>query len=210
MRFADIDAVTVDAYGTLLTLRDPVPALAAALSKHGVDRERADVERAFRAEVVYYAANKLAARDRGALVELRRACAAVFLEAAGASLPVAAFEPDFTASLVFEPLPGAVEALERLRGRGLPLALVANWDTSLRDHLRDHRLDAYFTAVVISAEVGAAKPDPKPFLLAVEALGVSPDRTVHVGDSEDDEAGARAAGLLFAWAPLAEAVGQWS
>lgn len=210
MRFADIDAVTVDAYGTLLTLRDPVPALAAALSKHGIERQRAEVEQAFRVEVEYYTANKLGARDRDALVELRRACAAVFLEAVDAPLGAAAFEPDFTAALVFEPLPGAVDALETLRARGLPLALVANWDTSLREHLRDHRLDPYFAAVVISAEVGAAKPDPKPFLIAVDALGVPPKRTVHVGDSADDEQGARAAGLRFAWAPLAEAVAQWS
>ena len=210
MRFADIDAVTVDAYGTLLTLRDPVPALAAALREHGVKREPVEVARAFRAEVEYYTASKLGAGDWNSLLELRRACTAVFLEAADAPLDATAFEPAFTASLVFEPLPGAVEALETLSAQRLPLAVIANWDVSLHDHLRDQRLDRYFAAVVISAEVGAAKPDPKPFLLALETLGVAPERAVHVGDSDDDEQGARAAGLRFAWAPLAEAVAQWS
>ena len=114
------------------------------------------------------------------------------------------------AALVFEPVPGAVQALESLAARGLPLGLVANWDPSLRGQLRLHGLDGYFAAVVISAEVGAAKPDPKPFLAALELLGAAPERTVHVGDSAADEQGALAAGLRFAWAPLAEAVEQWA
>jgi FMN phosphatase YigB (HAD superfamily) len=44
------------------------------------------------------------------------------------------------------------------------------------------------------------------FRRAVELLGVRPERALHVGDSESDEAGARAAGMRFAPAPLAAAV----
>ena len=34
MRFADLDAVTVDGYGTLLTLLDPVPRLVGSLADY--------------------------------------------------------------------------------------------------------------------------------------------------------------------------------
>lgn len=54
--------------------------------------------------------------------------------------------------------------------------------------------------------VGAPKPGPAAFLLALQALHVRPERALHVGDSESDEEGARAAGMHFAPAPLAAAV----
>ena len=38
------------------------------------------------------------------------------------------------------------------------------------------------------------------------ACGVQPSRALHVGDSDADEAGASAAGMQFAPAPLARAV----
>jgi HAD superfamily hydrolase (TIGR01509 family) len=60
--------------------------------------------------------------------------------------------------------------------------------------------------VVTSAEVGLPKPDPAVFRRALELLGVRPERALHVGDSESDETGARAAGMRFAPAPLAAAV----
>src|ERR671937_164738 len=51
-------------------------------------------------------------------------------------------------------------------------------------------------AVVISAEVGVAKPDPAIFRAALERLGARAEDSLHVGDSvENDVAGARAAGL---------------
>ena len=45
-----------------------------------------------------------------------------------------------------------------------------------------------------SAEAGAPKARPAAFELAIERLGVRPDRTLHIGDSDADEEGARAAG----------------
>ena len=41
--------------------------------------------------------------------------------------------------------------------------------------------------------------------VALERLRVRPERALHVGDSAADEQGARAAGMRFAPAPLAEA-----
>ena len=93
-----------------------------------------------------------------------------------------------------------------LRRRGLALAVVSNWDVGLAEHLGRVGIGALVDTVVTSAEAGAAKPDPAVFHLALERLRVAADRTLHVGDSDSDEEGARAAGLRFAPAPLAAAV----
>ena len=63
-------------------------------------------------------------------------------------------------------------------------------------------LDSAFDAVVISGEVGATKPDPAIFEVALDRLGMSERRehVWHVGDSlTSDVAGAVAAGLSSVW-----------
>jgi putative hydrolase of the HAD superfamily len=210
MRFADLDAVTIDAHGTLLELVEPVLRLAEALRSHGVDLGTEQVAAAFREEVEYYGAHAETARDGATLQALREECAGVFLRAARVELDPTAFCSSYVDALAFEPVPGAVETVRMLVARGIALAVVANWDPSLRDHLQSTDLARYFASVVVSAEVGARKPDPRPFRVALAELGVSSDRALHVGDSEIDEIGAAAAGLRFARAPLADAFAGWS
>ena len=114
------------------------------------------------------------------------------------------------ASIRFEAIPGAIETLERLRGRGLDLAVVSNWDVGLAEHLERLGTGHLFSAVVTSAEAGAAKPDPAVFRLALEGLRIEAARALHVGDEDGDEQGAAAAGVRFAPAPLATAFEGWS
>jgi HAD superfamily hydrolase (TIGR01509 family) len=205
MRAADLDAVTIDAYGTLVELTDPVPLLRAGLAELGVDREPQAVARAFAQEVAYYRARSHEGRDDATLYALRRECVAVILRELDADLEPAAFVDGFVSAMRFSLLPGAREAVERLRRLGLAVAVVSNWDVGLREQLRGLGLDGL--AVVTSAEAGAPKPDPAVFLHALSELGVHPERALHVGDSEADEHGARAAGMRFAPAPLAVALG---
>ncbi|GAA4636894.1 hypothetical protein GCM10023196_088480 [Actinoallomurus vinaceus] len=57
-------------------------------------------------------------------------------------------------------------------------------------------LDRHFDLVVISAEVGVAKPDKAIFDLTIRRLGVEPGSVWHVGDNlTTDVAGARNARL---------------
>ena len=196
----DLDAVTIDAYGTLIELVDPVPALQAALAERGVDRDAEQVRAAFRAEVAYYRPRSVEGRDVESLAELRRDCAGVFLREAGAELDPAEFTQAFVDSLVFRPVAGALAAVERLAAQGLALAVVSNWDVGLREKLG--ALASRFGCVVTSAEVGAPKPDPAVFAAALERLGVESARALHIGDEQGDEDGARAAGMRFRWAPL--------
>jgi putative hydrolase of the HAD superfamily len=200
---SELDAVTVDAMGTLVELHDPVDRLASALRDRGVERSREQVAEAFREEVSYYLEHKLSARDSASLAGLRRECARVFLEAAGADLDSAEFSPAFVDAMVFRPLDGAVPALERLRAAGLSLACVSDWDIGLREQLAKVGLDHLFDVVLTSAEAGAPKPEPALFLEALSRLHVEPGRAVHVGDGETDRDGAGAAGLAFEPVPLA-------
>ena len=94
----------------------------------------------------------------------------------------------------------AVRVLDALDGH-LPLALITNAasDTQ-RAVLRALDLERRFDAIVISGEVGVAKPDPAAFHLACVRLGAEPAATWHVGDNLiTDVGGARAAGLVAVW-----------
>lgn len=204
MHPADFDAVTIDAYGTLVELADPVPALTKGLRGLGVDCDAGAVKRAFAKEVAYYRERSHEGSDDGTLYALRRECVAVILDDLGADLDPGAFVEGFVEAMRFQLLPHAGAAVERLSRLGLELAVVSNWDVGLGEHLSGLGLDG--VTVVTSAEAGAPKPDPTVFLLALDRLGVRPERALHVGDSEADEHGARAAGMHFAPAPLDRAV----
>lgn len=201
MRFAELDAVTLDAYGTLVELDNPVPALERGLRERGVERGAQQIGRAFATEVEYYREHAHEGRDEESLARLRLACVKVFLGALDADLPPKEFVETFVGAIRFELLPGARDLLRALRRRGLAVAVVSNWDIALREHLTGLGLGDL--PVVTSAEAGTPKPDPAVFLCALEQLRVRPERTLHVGDSDSDEEGARAAGLRFAPAPLA-------
>jgi putative hydrolase of the HAD superfamily len=198
MRAADLDAVTLDAYGTLVALRDPIPELGHALAERGVYRSADEIRTGFRAEVAYYRDHSAAGDDEEGLRRLQRECAEVFLGAAAATLDAAEFAPVYAEAMRFDVLPGVEDALQRLRARGLELAVVANWDLSLRRMLEDVELDRHFSVIVHAAR----KPAAEGFLRALGELGVEPRRALHVGDDKVDSDGAAAAGLRFAPAPV--------
>jgi HAD superfamily hydrolase (TIGR01509 family) len=199
---AELDGVTIDAFGTLVTLRDPIPALASALADRDMERDRDTVVHGFRTEVAHYTLHSAAGHDEAGLAQLQRECARVFLEAVAADLDPGEFAPVYAAAMHFDPLPGVAGALERLRSLGLELAVVANWDLTLRRLLDEIGLNGYFRSIVHAA----GKPAPEGLLRALADLGVAPSRALHIGDDEVDELAARAAGMRFVPAPLTEAV----
>jgi putative hydrolase of the HAD superfamily len=101
------------------------------------------------------------------------------------------------------PIPGAREALDRLAARGFALAVVSNADGTVEQQLIADALcqvgpgtGVEVGAVLDSTAVGVSKPDPAIFEMALDALGVTAERTIHVGDTPAaDVAGALAAGI---------------
>jgi HAD superfamily hydrolase (TIGR01509 family) len=202
VRACDLDAVTLDAHGTLVRLEDPVPALLNALAERGVERAPTAVLAGFRAEVAHYAPRASDGHDEASLARLQQKCVGVFLDAIGAELDPVEFAPAYVDSLHFEVLPGVFEAVDRLRALGLELAVVANWDLSLRQLLGEVGLARYFTVVVHAAR----KPAPDGLLRALADLQIAPARALHIGDDDADREAAAAAGMRFAHSPVPAAV----
>jgi putative hydrolase of the HAD superfamily len=92
------------------------------------------------------------------------------------------------------------DVLNRL-AESYSLALVTNGAACLqREKLAASGLNDYFEAVVVSADLGVAKPDPFVFKHALSELDADSDHAVMVGDSiSKDVEGARAAGLEAVW-----------
>ena len=102
----------------------------------------------------------------------------------------------FTTAAAWELYPDVLPALARLRARGSVLGLITNYDTRVFRVLDALDLTAQFSAVVIPAHVGAAKPDRAIFAHALGELGAEAADAIHVGDDiDDDYRGATAAGL---------------
>lgn len=127
------------------------------------------------------------------------------LEAAGCRHPVLEealariTERQVPPSLLWaRPMEGARHALDALAALGVRACVVSNSDGRAEHHLVVTGMRAGLEFVVDSQVEGLEKPDPRLFHVALDRLGVSPERSVYVGDLRCvDEAGARAAGMHF-------------
>jgi putative hydrolase of the HAD superfamily len=85
--------------------------------------------------------------------------------------------------------------LEMLRNRGVRTAFVSNCSEDARPLLEGLGLSNAVDELVLSCEVGAAKPDPQIFAVALDLLGVDAHQTVFVDDQQRYCKGASAMGL---------------
>ena len=74
-----------------------------------------------------------------------------------------------------------VEYIRSLRGK-YKTGLISNAWSDLRDFIVREKFDDAFDKMIISAEVGAMKPEPKIFQVALEQFGVKPKEAVFVDD----------------------------
>ena len=194
MRF---DAVTLDAMGTLVSIEPPGPRLQRSLQRRlGLTVELARCEGAMRVEMRHYRAHCTGARDAASLAALRLDCASLIGDALALGVSGPELLPSLTDAIAFQAYADAAPAIRRLAAAGMKLAVIANWDVSLTDVLRRLGLAEPFDVIVTAAAVGASKPAPEPFRVALEHLGVDAARCVHVGDDPvTDVSGARGAGL---------------
>lgn len=88
-----------------------------------------------------------------------------------------------------------VPFLHALRRKGVRTALVSNCSDNTRSFLTELGLVEQVDAVVLSCEVGAAKPDPSIYEHALDQLGVAADAAVFVDDQPAYCAGAAALGI---------------
>ena len=99
------------------------------------------------------------------------------------------------------PLPGAVSLLNALKDK-VKIGIITNGFTALQQiRLERTGLRDYFDLLVISEQVGVAKPDRKIFDYTFEQMGQPPrDRVLMVGDTaESDILGGINAGIATCW-----------
>jgi len=90
----------------------------------------------------------------------------------------------------------SLPAVQALREHGVRTALVSNCSHNTRAVVERLGLEAAFDAVILSFEVGAQKPEPEIYRLALERLGITePSRAVFVDDQADYCDGAAAIGM---------------
>jgi len=89
----------------------------------------------------------------------------------------------------------AIPFLRRLRDRGVKVAIVSNCAENTRPLLVKHGIDALADTLVLSCEVGSAKPAAKIFQCALDRLGVAAEAAVFVDDQPGYCAGSVAAGI---------------
>jgi len=96
--------------------------------------------------------------------------------------------------------PEAFEVMDALAGR-FPLVLVTNGPGHhQRAKVAAAGLASYFTGIVVSGEVGIAKPDARMFAAALDAAGVPAEEAIMVGNNLlRDIGGAQARGIAGAW-----------
>ncbi|WP_329280626.1 HAD family hydrolase [Streptomyces sp. NBC_01451] len=201
-------AVLFDFSGTLFRIESTEAWLRAVLAEHGVVLPEPDVALSARALEAAGALpggaaperlpEELAAvwgiRDESA--ELHRAAytgVARQVPLPDPALYDALYERHMTPG-AWTPYADAVEVLGVLRERGISVGVVSNIGWDLRPVFREHGLDPYVDAYVLSYEHGVQKPDPRLFTVACDALGVVPDDVLMVGDDRRADGGAAALG----------------
>jgi HAD superfamily hydrolase (TIGR01549 family) len=101
--------------------------------------------------------------------------------------------------------PETEAVLRGLEERGYRRALITNAQGQVREG--KHRIGRYpglarcFETIVVAGEGGIpAKPDPAPFRICLEKMGIAPDEALYVGDDwRIDVCGAQAAGMHPVW-----------
>ncbi len=98
--------------------------------------------------------------------------------------------------------PDAQPALQELQAEGYHLGLVSNAgdEPDVQTLIDKAGLRQYFEVILVSAELGIRKPNPRIFHQALQFWGVPPQRAAMVGDTLGaDILGAQNAGLYSIW-----------
>ena len=195
-----IEAVSLDV-GGVLTVPDE-GFIAHALRRHGVPHDRA---RFFDGHFHAMAEVDRCRSDPEEFTDYQRG----FLRAVDVpdeylELGAAVLAELMSCALWCQRVPGSQAAARRLATSGLRLALTSNADGTIEDMLRRHEIAQVGRGPGLAVEhitdsgiVGKAKPEPEMFLTTAAALGLDPERILHIGDSGGfDAEGAAAVGML--------------
>jgi putative hydrolase of the HAD superfamily len=193
-----IDAVLFDFRGTLFDDEDE-PAWIRS-SAASVGRALSDAEIAGVLERMKVAGDDpeiAAGLDRcDTSLEVHREVNLAWLRAAGLDdeLAFAIWARDGHPDATFA-FPDAAPVMQAVRESGKEIAVVSDIHFDIRDHFHRHDLDRFVDTYVLSFEHGIQKPDPEMFTLALDALNVTAERALMVGDTPTTDGGAAHVGI---------------
>lgn len=100
--------------------------------------------------------------------------------------------------MIYQPMPGAMELLDNLRSRNIPVALVTSSNDLKMQHLWSDmpELKEKFDVIITGDEVTHSKPNPEGYLTAAHRLGVDPKQCVVFEDSLQGVKAGKAAGAF--------------
>ncbi len=102
------------------------------------------------------------------------------------------------AMMIYEAMPGAIDFLDALKKKGIPIALVTSSNGIKMAHLWNDMpgFKDKFDVIITGDEVTNSKPDPEGYLTAASALGVKPERCAVFEDSLQGVKAGKAAGAF--------------
>ncbi len=193
-----IEAVLFDFRGTLFDDEDDISWV--RNSAAGIGRRIDDVEAAAIIECMNAVRDEpeiAATLDRcDTSLEVHREVNLAWYRAAGLDdeLAVAIWARDGHPDATFA-FSDSAPVMQAVRGSGKEIAVVSDIHFDIRDHFRRHDLDRFVDTYVLSFEHGIQKPDAEMFTLALDALNVTPDRALMVGDTPATDGGAAHVGI---------------
>src|SRR5215218_9459792 len=198
MDFRGYEVVSLDCYGTLIDWESGiVSGLRPVLANHGVDATDGEI-----LDLHAQSEHKLQSSSRRGNYTKYRDVLREEVREAGRRW---GFEPQ--ASEVealadslrhWQPFPDTVEALKAMKQR-YKLAIISNVDDGLFALTACH-LQVEFDWIVTAEQAQTYKPSLNNFELAIERMGVAPDRLLHVAESLfHDIAPAKKLGLSTVW-----------
>ncbi len=102
--------------------------------------------------------------------------------------------------LALDAFPEVPDVLHRLKARGLRLAILSNGTPAMLDALvKNAKLDDLFEAVLSVEEVGAFKPHPKVYQLALDRLRLPAEAISFQSSNAWDAYAASAFGMKVVW-----------
>lgn len=102
--------------------------------------------------------------------------------------------------LTLDAFPEVAEVLERLKGQGIQTAILSNGSPKMLEAaVSNARIQSFLDAVLSVEEVGVYKPHPKVYQLAVDRLGVEPQRIWFQSSNAWDAWAASAFGMRVVW-----------
>lgn len=197
MNFQQFEVLSFDCYGTLIDWESGIlTALKTILANHNITQDNLSEQQIL--EMFAQKESALEAKDYSTYREILKKVVQDF----GVRLNFIPTETELNSlaeSLQnWQPFPDTVAALKTLKKR-YKLTIISNVDDDLFAHTAK-KLEVDFDGIVTAQQVKSYKPSLQNFETAIERMGISPDKLLHVAQSVyHDIIPAKSMGLSTVW-----------